>query len=91
MNNDITINLEEIAKAEDGSIRDAETIRQIALHSIRSEDPTLTYKIDPRFAIAGLYPEIISVKNIQPEITDDTLHTARKKYLKIIKYGDIKE
>jgi hypothetical protein len=91
MNNEITINLEEIAKAEDGSIRDTETIRQIALHSIRSGDTTLTYKIDPMFAFAGLYPQVISVQNVQPEITDDILHTARKKYLKLIKNRDIRE
>lgn len=60
MTNDITINPIEIAKLPDGSIKDSETIRQIALYSIRYNDNSLNKKIDPLFEYVGLYPQVIN-------------------------------
>jgi hypothetical protein len=64
MNNDITINPEEIRNLPDGSITDPETIRQIALHSIKFYDNSLNDKIDKRFAFAGLYPHVMQSVDI---------------------------
>ena len=60
MNNEITIDIEEIRKLPDGSVTDGETIRQIALYCMRNNDKELSWKIDRRFAYAGLYPEIMT-------------------------------
>ncbi|MDD5649057.1 MAG: hypothetical protein PHF86_01380 [Candidatus Nanoarchaeia archaeon] len=60
MTNDITINPIEIAKLPDGSIKDAETIRQIALYSIKYHDNSLNKKIYPLFEYVGLYPQVIN-------------------------------
>ena len=59
MNNEITIDIEEIRQLPNGSVTDGETIRQIALYSIRNNDNSLNNKIDRRFAYAGLYPEVM--------------------------------
>jgi len=66
MTNDITIDPEEIRKLPDNSIRDTETIRQIALWSIKFNDNSLNFKIDKRFAFAGLYPHVMNTFNIIP-------------------------
>jgi len=63
MSNNITINIHEIRKSPDGSITDAETIRQIVL----TRDKSLFDKIDMRFLYAGLYPEVMTSFNIIPE------------------------
>lgn len=60
MNNEITINIEKIKHLPDGSVTDAETIRQIALYGLRNKDREITRKIDSRFAYAGLYPEVMT-------------------------------
>lgn len=65
MNNDITIDPEEIRSMKDGSISDPEMIRQIALYAIKSGDDTLNDKIKLGYEICGLYPHVINL--IQPE------------------------
>ncbi len=60
MNNNITIDPIVISKLEDNSITDAETIRQIALYSMKTGDKTITKKIKKEFAVYGLYPEVIN-------------------------------
>jgi hypothetical protein len=61
--NKITLDIEKVKAAEDGSITDSETIRQIAL----SRDKSLFKKINPHFQFAGLYPEIMTSFNIKPD------------------------
>jgi len=70
MNNEITIDIEEIRKLPNGTVTDAETIRQIALYCMRNNDRDLSCKIDSRFAYAGLYPEVINSYNILPDKTN---------------------
>ena len=60
MNNNITINVEELRKVEDNSIMDGETIRQIALYSNKTGDTSLIPKIKKEFHFCGLYPEIMN-------------------------------
>ena len=82
----LTINLEEIAQAPDHSITDAETIRQIALHSLRNNELNFISKIDPRFRVYGLYPERMKAHNILPDnvtVNQETLQLildARKRH-----------
>lgn len=59
MSNEITINPIEIFKLEDNSITDAETIRQIALWSIKFNDNSLNCKVKKELEFAGLYPHIL--------------------------------
>lgn len=59
MDNNITIDIEKISNVEDNSITDAETIRQIALYSMKTGDKNITKKIKKEFAVYGLYPEVI--------------------------------
>ncbi len=76
MDNNITIDIEHIRTLPDHSVTDAETIRQIALYCIRNPgNNDLSDKIEPRRAVAGLYPEIIQSYNILPEgFTDEYLN-----------------
>jgi hypothetical protein len=68
MTNEITINIEEIRKMPDGSVKDAETIRQIALYCIKNpNDKDISYKIHKPLSFLCLYPEIIMPYNINPE------------------------
>lgn len=68
MNNDITIDIEAIRKAENGSITDAETIRQISLYGIMNPGNNDLYdKINPLYQYAGLYPHVQQYHNILPE------------------------
>lgn len=67
MNNEITIDIEEIRQLPDDSVTDPETIRQIALYCIRNNDRLLSRKINSLFAYAGLYPEVINLHNILPD------------------------
>jgi hypothetical protein len=67
MNNDITINPEEILKMPDNSIVDRETIRQIALYGIKTNDSSLDCKIKREFQFAGLYPHVMMPFDINPE------------------------
>jgi hypothetical protein len=60
MNNDITIDINELKNVPDNSITDAETIRQIALYSIKTGDNTLNSKIKSEYEVCGLYPHIIN-------------------------------
>ena len=67
MNNDITINIEDIRKLPNGSITNIETIRQIAL----TNDISLFDKIDDRFMFAGTYPVLMKIHNILPNKSFD--------------------
>jgi len=58
MNNEITINPEEILLLEDGSVTDPETIRQIGLYSIAKHDNSLNCKIRKGLEFNALYPHI---------------------------------
>lgn len=66
MDNEITINIEELLKVEDNSITDSETIRQIGLLSctkneVPKEDRHILYKkIKNGFEYMGLYPHIMN-------------------------------
>lgn len=64
MNNSITIDTEKIKLLPDNSITDCEIIRQIAL----LHDKTLFVKIKSGFEYIGLYPEVMTSFNINPEI-----------------------
>lgn len=71
---DLLINIDEIRKLPNGSIKDAETIRQIALWSIKNpNDNDLVYRIDPRFNVYGLYPEVIKSYNIKPDMSKEEI------------------
>lgn len=59
MNNEITINPEEIRNLPDGSVTDPETIRQIALYGIKTNDSSLDCKIRKEFTFAALYPHVM--------------------------------
>ncbi len=59
MDNEITIDPKEILLLPDNSITDSETIRQIALYSIKNNDISLNYKIKKEFEFCGLYPHIM--------------------------------
>ena len=63
MDNEITINPEEIRKLPDHSIDDCETIRQISL----LKDKSLYCKINPMFVYCGLYPYVMKSFDIMPE------------------------
>jgi len=95
MNNEITINIEELLKADDNSITDCETIRQIALISCTKNDiPNdihlkLIKKVNPLFEFCGLYPYVIDY-NIKPDSELDSelskfIFKQRKKYKHEIK------
>jgi len=70
MNNDITINVEELLLLPDYSITDGETIRQISLYCFLGNFETyskeLTRKIKPEFLFAGLYPQVQQKFDITP-------------------------
>jgi len=69
MNNDITIDINELKNVPDDSITDAETIRQIALYSIKTGDKTLNSKIKSGYEVCGLYPHIVkSYVDIFPKV-----------------------
>jgi hypothetical protein len=58
----ISFDIETLRKMPNGSVTDAETIRQIAIYSIDNpNDKEIIDKIDPRFQYAGLYPHIHKV------------------------------
>jgi hypothetical protein len=67
MNNNITINIEEIKSLVDNSITNPETIRQIALYAIKTRDVSLISKIKNGYEVYGLYPEVMISLNIKPE------------------------
>jgi len=67
VNNDITIDPMEIVQLPDNSITDPETIRQIALYSIKYNDCSLNNKVKKEFAFAGLYPNVMNIYNISPD------------------------
>lgn len=74
MDNKITIDPEEIRKLSYDSITDAETIRQIALWSIKNNDNSLNWFIKQEFTYIGLYPHVIQSFNMLP----DKLHKKLK-------------
>lgn len=95
MNNDITINVEELLLVPDYSITDAETIRQIGLYSLLQNGSArlvenakiLTKKIKPSCMFAALYPHAqqshdISPDTFKPESRSilEELHKKRKSY-----------
>lgn len=59
IDNEITINPDEILQYPDGSITDSETIRQIALWSIKNNSNILNSKISKQMEYAGLYPHVM--------------------------------
>lgn len=73
MNNDITINIEELLKVEDDSITDYEIIRQIGLLSctkneVSKEDKHILYKkIKKGYEYMGLYPTVMNSFDITPD------------------------
>jgi hypothetical protein len=75
MTNEITIDLEAIERMPVGVIKDSETIRQLALQSMRTGDVTLLTRINPMFAFAGLYPEAM-----KPYSLEDLKKTAHIEY-----------
>ena len=76
MNNEITINIEEILKLPDGSVTDAETIRQIGLATTKynfltkEQSSALGKKIQPGLEFGALYPHIVEPLDI--EMDDET-------------------
>lgn len=58
--NKITIDLDAIEKMPPGVIKDADTIRQLSLQSMLTGDVSLLTRINPMFAVAGLYPHVMS-------------------------------
>ena len=65
---ELTIDVEKIRSLPNGSVTDAETIRQIAMWSIRNpNDNDLVYRIKPSLTFVGLYPHIMKPYNIIPE------------------------
>ena len=64
MNNDITIDIEEIRALPNESVTDPEIIRQISLWCIQNRDVTLANKIDGRFTYAALYPHVLQPLDI---------------------------
>lgn len=66
MNNEITINPEEIRNLPDGSVTDPETIRQIALYGIKTNDESLISKVTSGFEFCGLYPHVIERYGANP-------------------------
>ena len=68
MNNEITINIDEIRKLPNGSITDVETIRQIAIYGIENPGNNDLYdKVKTGFEYMGLYPHVINKFDIKPE------------------------
>jgi len=74
MNNEITINPEEILLLPDNSITDSETIRQIALYSIKYNDISLNGKIKKEYEYCGLYPHVMTPINVFPDNMDNVDH-----------------
>lgn len=68
LTNEITINSDEIINLPDNSIIDCETIRQIALYGIKNNDNSLNNKIKKGYEFCGLYPHVMEIYNIQPEL-----------------------
>jgi len=74
MDNEITINVEELLKVDDNSITDYETIRQIGLLSctkndVSKEDRKMLYdKVRREFQYCGLYPTVMKSFDIKPEV-----------------------
>jgi len=69
MNNEITINIDEIRKSPMHSIKDAETIRQIAIYCIENPgNNDLSDKINPLYSYCGLYPYVMKSFDIKPEM-----------------------
>lgn len=67
MNNDITVNVEELLELPDHSITDCETIRQIGLIGCdftgkynNDTKNRLNRKVNPLYTYAGLYPHIMT-------------------------------
>jgi hypothetical protein len=67
LTNEITIDPEKIRMLPDNSVTDFETIRQIALWSIKMNDNSLNDKIRKEFHFAGLYPHVMKIHNELPE------------------------
>ncbi len=88
MNNEITIDPIEIAKLPDNSISDSETIRQIALYSIKHHDNSLNCKIQKGFEFAGLYPHVMEDLSKDYIMTSNgmlnNLYNQRKKFKSLI-------
>ncbi len=74
MDNEITLNIEEILKLDDNSITDAETIRQIGLITTNfklklsdDERKQLARKVKIEFQVFALYPNVMKKFDFKPE------------------------
>lgn len=76
MTNEITIDLRKFLNAEDNSIKDYETIRQIGLLSCYVNDYTeeekkvLYKKVYRPYSFVGLYPDVMKSFDIIPDALD---------------------
>ncbi len=72
MNNEITINIEELLRVDDNSITDYDTIRQIGLlsctrNNVSNSDKQILYKkVKREFSYLGLYPTVMKSFDILP-------------------------
>lgn len=57
----------ECKKLPDNSITDSDTIREIAIYGIETNDSSLYRKIKNGFEFAGLYPHVQKIHDIRPE------------------------
>jgi len=79
MDNEITIDVNEILALPDGSIDDAKIIRQIGLATTKWEYVTkevahqLCRKIKKGFEVAALYPHVMKSFDIKPELKEKLL------------------
>ena len=82
MNNDVTINPDEIRALPNNSITDPETIRQIALYGIALNSDELNCKIKHEFTYLGLYPHIMKPFEFPPdfdkELSDNITNNGRE-------------
>lgn len=83
MDNMINIDPEDILKREDGSIDDADTIRQIGLLG----DSRLYRKIRKGFEFAALYSHVMKVHDILPEDVDMITYQRDPNVLNIYIFG----
>lgn len=73
LTNEITIDIEKIRVLPDNSVTDIETIRQIALWSIKMNDNSLNDKIRKEFYFSGLYPHVMTPFGILPDSIGDKI------------------
>lgn len=85
LNNDITINPDEIRKFPDNSIMDTETIRQIGLYSCKTGDNSLNDKIKQGLEFAALYPHVMTKFDIETNVVPMYDPSIKRKLDKIVR------